>query len=455
MSKLVFVNYRISEAEERESRRKVELIRSMLERCARMRSQLAKLEPVAGEDWTKTLDRYQKYLDTQKWSEFVDDYNRLYDELPGIEQKLERELAVAKGKRLRLELTAATLLASTTNPAARNELEVIARGAGNLFADNFLDAQVKIEKLVRDRLATPLHFSKQEMSEDQLALARDLLAGSPKQAPGGLSGSVQTVSTENVTSSPRVIQLLEKLSRLQSASIDIDDLIADLKRISALSAVERSLKIDSIELEAQDRIKVLKQKREIERMVDDGLAWLSSFSAATAEAMRKELTAAGAAGDVVMTRIAAEKARAWAESEWGLQDGERIRSLLVNELQELGYEVNLQGAGWNEGSRITIVKPSEPNYDVQLSAAPGGGIQSKVRAYSHAGRSDGVNRRDVEIEQSWCDDLARLNKKLAERGIASVISHEEAPGSSVQLPLPARNDRSHSRGAAEIKSRKL
>lgn len=454
MSKLVFVNYRIAEAEERESRRKVALIRSMLKRCARMRSQLAKLESVAGEDWTKTLDSFQKYIDTQKWSEFVDDYNRLYDELPGIEQKLEKELAEAKGKRLRLELTATTLLASTTTLADRNELETIAQGAGSLFADSFHDAQSKIEKIVRDRLATPLEFSKQEMTEDQLALANDLLAISPKQTHSGLSGGMQISPTENIIGSSRVIQLSEKLSRLQSAAVDIDGLIADLRFISTLSAAERSIKIDSIEFEAQDRLKMLKQKREIERIIDSGLAWLAPFQSVAAEIIRKELAAAVAAGDIALARSKAENARAWAETEGRLQDGERVRSLLVDELQELGYEVNLQGAEWNEGSRITIAKPSEPNYDVQLSAAPGGNIQSKVRAYKHAGRSGGVNLRDVEVEQSWCNDLALVNQKLAERGITAEICHEEGPGSSVQIPLPARNDRSNALGRNEIKFQK-
>jgi hypothetical protein len=69
--------------------------------------------------------------------------------------------------------------------------------------------------------------------------------------------------------------------------------------------------------------------------------------------------------------LLAAQARAWAEAEGKRQDGMRIRDALLGELRELGYEVNLQGEAWDEGSRITIQKPSEPNYDVQLSAAPG------------------------------------------------------------------------------------
>jgi hypothetical protein len=128
--------------------------------------------------------------------------------------------------------------------------------------------------------------------------------------------------------------------------------------------------------------------------------------------------------------------------------------VLLNELQELGYEVNLQGSVWGEGARLTIQKPSEPNYDIQLSAAPGGAVQSKVRAYDHPGRSAGVNRRDVEVEQGWCQDLARVNKLLAERGVIADIVREEGPGSAAQVPLPARNERPVERARGEARERK-
>jgi hypothetical protein len=217
--------------------------------------------------------------------------------------------------------------------------------------------------------------------------------------------------------------------------------MARLRGISAKATSERGLLIDSIELEAQERLDVAKRKREIERLVDEGLAWLTPFQSLSADNLRERLAAAAASDDVAVARSASAEACAWAQAEGKRQDGERVRALLLSELHELGYEVNLQGTAWDESSRITIRKPSEPNYDVQLSAAPGGAIQSKVRAYEHPGRSAGINRRDVEVEQGWCDDLARVNKLLAERGLTAELLHEQGPGSSVQKPLPARMDR--------------
>jgi hypothetical protein len=432
----------------------------MLERCARLQRDLAKFESVGGENWSETLARYRTLVNASKWGDFVDDYNRLYDELPRVERQLEKELTEAKAKRLRLKLTAATLVASAKTPAERLELEAISKGAGGIYADNFREAQSKIELLVRQRLETPLEVAEPEITADQVALARNLLASSltehsKRGSPGfGEPGQVPGSSPPFAQPTDRVIRLSEQLSQLDSDLVSVDDLVARLLELPAKGPAERGLLVDSIEFEVKDRLDLAKRKREIQAAVDDGLAWLTPYQSLTAESLREHLLAAAAGDDLVAVRIAASKARAWAEAQGKRQDGERIRAVLLSELQELGYEINLQGSAWDEGSRITIQKPSEPNYDVQLSAAPDGAIQSKVRAYDHPGRSGGVNRRDVEIEQGWCDDLARVNKQLAERGLSAEILHEDRPGAAAQVPLPPRNERLLDRLGGETRERK-
>jgi hypothetical protein len=462
MSKLVLVNYGISDAEEREARRKIALIRSMLERCARLQTELARLEPVAGQDWSEVLERYRKLVDASQWKDFVDEYNRLYGELPEVERRLAKELADAKAKRLRLELTAATLLASAGTSAERKELEAISQGAGGLYGGKFQDARSWMEKLVRQRLESPLSADDPASTSDQIALAKDLLAASPGEGTGasgsggfGESGQAPYVASPAgpATPSDRVIQLSERLSELDPGLVSVGDLIARLLEVPAKSPGDRGLLIDSIELEAQERLNAAKRRRELDAVIDDGMAWLTPFQSLSADSLRERLAAAAAAGDLAAARSTAADARVWAEAEGKRQDGMRIRDALLGELTELGYEVNLQGEAWNEGSRITIQKPSEPNYDVQLSSAPGGAIQSKVRAYDHAGRSAGINRRDVEVEQGWCNDLSRVNKLLAKRGVAAQIVHEDRPGSAAQAPLPARSDRAVAPGLAKARTR--
>jgi hypothetical protein len=453
MSKLVLVNYRISEAQEREARRKIELIRAMLTRCARLQQELKALEPLTGENWGDTLARYHKRVDKNQWGEFVGDYNRLYDELPGVERELEKAIAEAKAKRLRLELTAATLMAATTTAAERSELSSIASGAAGLYADGFADAQEKVGKLMRRHFDTPLIAADPQVSADQLELARDLLTAMPASADPllarpGFGDTAQTPFHRDIepvrsATADRILRLAGVLSQIAPAFAPVEDLLARLRQLAAGKIGETALLLDSIELEAQERLADARHRRDLQVTVDEGMAWLSPFQSLSAERLRERLQAALTAADLANARAVADEARAWAEAEGKRQDGERVREVLLRELQELGYEVNLQEAAWDEGSRITIQKPSEPNYDIQLTAMPGTAVQSKVRAYDHAGRSTGINRRDVEVEQSWCEDLARVNKALAGRGLEAEIAHAEVPGSSEQKPLPARARERH------------
>ena len=212
-----------------------------------------------------------------------------------------------------------------------------------------------------------------------------------------------------------------------------------LRELPGTDAARRALLIESIELAAGERLAAARRSREVSAIIDDGRAWLSPFTSMSADEHRRKLDAAAAVGEPAAARTARDEAKKWAEDEARRQDGARIRAALVSELQGLGYEVDVQGPEWTDGTRITVARPSEPNYDVQLSAIAGGQVQSKVRSYDHAGRSAGVNRRDVEVEQNWCDDLAKLNKLLAERGIGAEILREDGPGTAAQVPLKARS----------------
>ena len=457
MSKLVVVNYRVSEAQGRETRRKIALIRAVLKRCARLQKELAQLERVSGEDWAATLGVFQKRAQEDRWDDFVGDYNRLYDELPGVERQLETELSDTKAKRLRLELTASTLMGSCENPAQKKQLADILKGAPGYQGDEYRKALAEVETIVRERLATPLRVADPGLAADQIALARELLATMPQGAgssalpaprPAPATGSGATVHAD------RIRRLSEQLAEIDPALVSVDDLIARLMELPARDAAQRGLLIDSVEFEVKERLDAARRRIEAERTLEEALAWLEPFESVAAASHRERLMSASAAADPGAVRAAATAAKAWAEEEGRRQDGARVREVLLNELQALGYEVNVQGAAWEEGSRVTAQKPSEPNYDVQLSAAPNGAVQSKVRAYAHPGRGSGINRRDVEVEQNWCEDLARINKQLGERGILAEIALQEGPGTTAQIPLPSRRERPLDTGPARELERK-
>ncbi|MEZ5775591.1 MAG: hypothetical protein R3D33_13035 [Hyphomicrobiaceae bacterium] len=173
MSKLVWVNYRISDAEERQARRKIELLRRTLARCAVLRQQLSEFEPVAGEDWAMTLAKYEQMIDDSQWQELASEYNRLYDELPEVLERLEQGLAEARAKRTRLELTAATLAALGASPEETAFLAELAGKAESLSADRYAEAAGKVEAILRQRLDAPLVDREATPTARQLALAAD------------------------------------------------------------------------------------------------------------------------------------------------------------------------------------------------------------------------------------------------------------------------------------------
>lgn len=436
MSKLVLVSYRVSDAERRAVLRKIALIRATLKRCAALREELAKLEPVAGEDWARTLAQYDAFEQSNIF-EFTEVHNRLEDALPGVVEQLEKALGEARAKRTRLELTAATLAALGASPEEQAVLGSLDARAATLYADKYTAAAAEVEAILRKRLATSLAEEGEAMpTADQLALAADLLAASGEAATVPFPLPPQPSSD-----AARINRLAAQIGGLDTSLASFDDLLTRLRELPAADPGQRALLIDSIELAAAERLTAARRKREIADIIDEGKAWLEPFASLSADEHRRKFAVAAATGDSAAARTARDDAKTWAEAEARRLDGAKVRAAMIAELQGLGYEVNVQDGEWAEGARITAERPNEPNYDVQLSAMPGGQVQSKVRAYDHAGRGGGVNRRDVEVEQSWCDDLAKLNKLLAERGIGAEILREDGPGTAAQQPQPARNDR--------------
>jgi len=452
MSKLVVASYRVSDEDRRYVQRKIALIRAMLKRCAKLQEDIAKLEPMTGENWRETLANYKLFEKTDVW-QFTEEHNRLEEGLPEIIAGLEKALADARAKRTRLELTAATLLALGATAEEKALLAPLETQSGTLYADRYADAWTKVEAILQKRLHTPLaENTEAKASAEQLALARELL---PPGDGTRVTDVVKPIAPELSPDAFRIQRLAGQIAALDPALGNFDDLLQRLRAASTAASHQRPLLIASVELEAQERLVAARRKREVRDVVDDALSWLAPFASLTADNQRRRLHEAALKDDVSATRLLRDEVQAWAEAEAKREDGIKVRAALVSELQNLGYEVNVQNSGWVEGARITAIRPNEPNYDVELSAAPGSVVQSKVRAYAHAGRSTGVNRRDVEVEQGWCDDLAKLNKRLAERGIVNSVVRDDSPGSSVQQPLPARNQVERGDGQERLRERKL
>jgi hypothetical protein len=437
MSKLVVSRYRVpTEEERRATLQKMAVVRQMLQRCVALREALERFERVEGEELAQTLARYEQAVAEQRWDDFVDDYNRLYDSLPELEKRLEQQLAAAKGRRLRSELTALTLAGEAFGDE-KSTLETISRTAKTMSGDALNAADAKIEAILARRLGTASGATAKAVTTAQSDLARTLMHpdAPPPEYIGGQNRETKEPRAIAGADRVRIDRLLAQLSALDEDAGQFVDRVLCLA--SENDALTRAMQLDSLILEVSELEASRRAVRELCRLTGEAVAELTPFDGPPVDALRERLRSAR---DVGQARVLFDEARAMAAAEAKRRDGALARATMLKALKGLGYELRLQGEGWDEGTHLEIRRPGEPNYEVHLSAPPNGRIQSKVRAFAHAGRSEGVNRRDVEVEQSWCDDLRSLNVLMQAEGFAAEIVHEEGPGSTAQKPLPPRDD---------------
>ena len=451
MSKLVVSHYRVPSAEERRATlQKIALVRQMLQRCVALREALERFEQVEGEELAQTLAHYDQAVAEQRWDDFVDDYNRLYDSLPELEKRLEQQLATAKGRRLRLELTALTLVGDVAGGGDKAMLEAIAHSAKTMRTEALNAASAQIEAVLAQWLNEPPAAAAHAVAAPQIELARTLVHSDapPPERIGRRSGQVPELGAVIGADRARIDRLVAQLSALDDdATVYIDRV---LRIASEKDASARAMQLNSLMIEVSERDAGRRAARDLSRLTGEALAELTPLGGPAVDALRERLRAAG---DVGQARALFDEARRLAAAEARRSDGALARAAMLKGLSALGYELRLQGEAWDEGTQLEIKRPDEPNYDVQLSAPPNGRIQSKVRAYAHAGRGEGVNRRDAEVEQSWCDDFRVLHALMQAEGFASEIEHEEGPGSAPQKPLPARDGVREPAGTATPRSR--
>jgi hypothetical protein len=333
-----------------------------------------------------------------------------------------------------------TLSANAADQAEQKLLAKIFRGATKAQTSELGEFGRQLESIMTKRLAATAKGSDRRLTDAQLELARDLMhqslpAGERIGATRDRIGKGSQGSRTN-DACGRIEQLVTQLASIEE---DVGDLIDRARELMTdADTGQRNLQLDSLMFEAAERLKADRNARELDTLSGGALAELAPFGGEEWERLRGDILTAREKGNSLLLEKLHREALTFGQTEAARQDAIAARAATLRGLKELGYEIRMSGDVWDEGTRIEAQLPDEPNYDIQLSAAANDKIQSKVRAYDHAGRSSGVNRREVEMEQSWCDDLRQLHHKLASEGITATIEDEKKPGSAAQEPLPAR-----------------
>jgi len=125
---------------------------------------------------------------------------------------------------------------------------------------------------------------------------------------------------------------------------------------------------------------------------------------------------------------------------------EYVRASVADTLTDLGYEVEENPAA---ADRLRLTRPDWSGHAVQVVVAGDEVRAAVVRLADRTGTD--ARREDVEREEQWCADLARLRTALDGAGMTVVQRHIVPPGERIP-PLVKRHD---TVAARQLKAREL
>lgn len=413
MSGLKVASYADREAaRRREEARDLSEIARQLQRLERLSKQLAKLSvPPAS-----SLQSIRQRMENTTPSLTVTERRDFIAQLNADSAKFEAAIRDAKIERQRLVLTARSLLGGAGGEA-RAVLEAAVRDAHFAGPEDFQTLRQGVEGFVTQRI---LRAGSEEVQKELPPAVRQLAAAlMSTDAPRA------ELPKEADATRSKVDKLLELFGEFGEEGGVLRDRAERLFETPA--SADFQLKLDSLCLDAAMLRDVQHQRLETQRKIEAAIDRLAPFDDPESAALKARLSEALSAPlqqSQSLAKRAVEHAQLMAQQE----DARKARAAMLSGLVALGYEVHIEGESWDDGERITVSRPEEPNYDVQLAARADGKVQAKVRAFRHSGRSEATNIRDVEVEDQWCSDLRNLHSQMASQGIAATLERAEAPG---------------------------
>ena len=413
MSGLKVASYADQEAaRRREEARELSEIARRLQQVESMHKDLAKLSDLPSSSFHAIRQRMESSLPSVTLAERKDFITRLNADA----EMFDAAIRSAKIERQRLALTARSLLGEADGQA-RIVLEAAAGGAQSAAPESFKKLKQGVEGFVTQRI---LMAGSEKVEKERSAGARQLA-----EALMSSNAPRAELPKEVEATLSKVDKLLELFGEFGEEGSVLRDRAERL--FEAPASADFQLKLDSLCLDAAMLRDVQRQRIEAQRKIEAAIDRLAPFDDPESAALKARLSEALSA-PVQQSQSLAEKAVEHAQLMGQQEDARKARAAMLSGLVALGYEVHIDGESWDDGERITVSRPEEPNYDVQLAARADGKVQAKVRAFRHSGRSEATNIRDVEVEDQWCSDLRKLHSQMASKGIATTLERAEAPG---------------------------
>lgn len=254
-----------------------------------------------------------------------------------------------------------------------------------------------------------------------------------QQALADLGSSTEVSLLEPEAGDPerdRIEGLLMQLELLSTSS-DAAEFRARMDALDAESDPrQRRLRLDSLSLQISQALQRGKETMAHLALLDELEAQIGVYDAVPEDllqsiAVQRQSQPMSPALDEL--RQAVER---WCEEQARRMDGDRIRSVVIDSLRELGYDVREgMATGWAAGGSVVLQKAGSHDYAVELKDL-NGRLRSQVLRYGDpdASVSDQQRQRDTEIEQQWCTAHAQTLANLRQQGIEAQIMAKREPG---------------------------
>jgi hypothetical protein len=147
---------------------------------------------------------------------------------------------------------------------------------------------------------------------------------------------------------------------------------------------------------------------------------------------RIELENLQRAGSPVALDTYHERAKGLFEKQQEAAYREERRVAVLGALESMGYEV-MEGmqTGKVEGGRLVFQKDPDSEYALEVVSSDGKEIvQTRIIRFGDAtnGSSELQKRKDMEVEEDWCEDHAGLLQKLRDEGYQVAFRLKRKPG---------------------------
>lgn len=316
-----------------------------------------------------------------------------------------------------------------TSAEREHAIEQLASASDNATLQRALeDAAGVVSAVRRDRAATALSERVRELAAGYIDASAE---GDPTPTLTQADRDPDDARIE------RCLLLLGDLESLEHESI-IEPWKQKALLAEEMAGTERTVMLDSLVLELSTHLGKKRAKKAAAIKAEALLAEMENMSSQESAAWRGSLQTAlqDQSGHKDLEKLTMS-AREWLEKEIQREDAVEQREAVLHALNSLGYEVR-EGmlTAWTEDGKVVVRKPQESVYGIELSApAAASAFQVRVVSSGTQGRS---RQRDLEVEQIWCGEFAKLQALLAANGFPTQLALAHQPGA---VPIKTIADR--------------